>query len=220
MTPDQIALVDARVDARLKEVCIALSNMAQDVPENRAPALQLVAGAISTVLARKRETPKPVCSVWKSLSAHGACRDCGHSKAAHEKQEAAVAKPDAAGDEMARSKHMVEHYRKLLTVTKNAWLHAAQAALDGDMRALRNRVELAGERVEFIEQSAEFPTKPRDAGTWEPSDAVLNAGAYVLYPDYIARPSQYENLSEAEYDVLIVAKAIRPRIIAEYEAQK
>lgn len=70
-------------------------------------------------------------------------------------REAAVARPHTAGDEVARSKHMAEHYRKLLTVTKNAWLHAAQVALDGDMRAIRNRVELAGEPVEFIEQSAE-----------------------------------------------------------------
>lgn len=30
---------------------------------------------------------KPACSVWKSLSAHGNCRDCGHPKEAHQAGE-------------------------------------------------------------------------------------------------------------------------------------
>jgi hypothetical protein len=64
-------------------------------------------------------------------------------------------------DELAHAKHMADHYRMLLNVTNKAWLRAAQAALAGDLSDIRNRVELAGQPVEFIEQTVDQSSRVR-----------------------------------------------------------
>lgn len=44
---------------------------------------KVVVQGIRALTEKPQPAPKPVCSVWNSLSAHGNCRDCGHPKEDH-----------------------------------------------------------------------------------------------------------------------------------------